>query len=147
MDNENNVFDSFGGQGDTPRGTPSRSDMRIIEQAVRRGWTIPDVVMDALPSKVANIFQTDKNTRNRLTAAKILLNMQSENRETARALMQYHGMIDPAGEAGLKVNHEVVVNQAMTEDEIRSVIDEYRKLHASAESDTEATVLSPQTEQ
>ena len=146
-DQDNNTaLESFGGQGDTPRGTPSRSDMKIIEQALRREWTIPDVVMEALPSKIAGIFQNDWNTRNRLTAAKILLSMQADNRETARSLMQYHGMIANDNESKLNIGHEITVSQAMSEDDIRKVIDEYRRLHSNPDEDATPEVRAPQAD-
>ena len=102
--------------------------------------------MEALPSKIAGILQNDRNTRNRLTAAKILLNMQADNRETARSLMQYHGMITNDNDSKLNIDHEITVSQAMSEDDICKVIDEYRKLHSNPDEDATPEVCAPQAD-
>ena len=140
MTKENkNILDNFGGQGDTPRGEFSRSDLKMIESALRKQWEIPEVIFKGMPAKLAAIFANEnQNTRNRLTAAKILNNLHADNRETARLAMQYHGLLE--NENQLNVNHEVHVNQAMTEDDIKGVIDEYRRLHSKPSTNAEPEI-------
>lgn len=133
-------LENFGGQGDTPVGELTRSDMKLIERAIRREWNIPDVVMSALPTKVAKIFQEERNARNQLSAAKVLMNMVADNRETARLNMEYHG----AGNDGVYVNIanaiNLDVNQKMTKADVSEAINELTRLGIASDGNPESEV-------
>lgn len=58
----------------------TRSDLRQIESAVRKGWVIPDMVLDALPKTMAVIALKGK-PRDQVAAAKVLLAMKEQNED------------------------------------------------------------------
>lgn len=58
----------------------TRSDLRQIESAIRKGWVIPDMVLDALPKTMAVIALKGK-PRDQVAAAKVLLAMKGQNDE------------------------------------------------------------------
>ena len=136
---KNNILNNFGGQGDTPTGEFSRSDLKMIESALRKQWEIPEVIFKGMPAKLAAIFANEsQNTRNRLTAAKILNSLHADNRDAAKLAMQYYGIIQ--NETNVSVSNDHIVNQTMTEDDIRGVIDEYRRLHSKPSPDAESEI-------
>lgn len=56
----------------------SRSDLKQIEIALRKGWVIPEQLYEALPKIMAAIAVKGK-PREQIAAAKVLLNMKSQN--------------------------------------------------------------------
>lgn len=56
----------------------TRSDLRQIESAIRKGWVIPDMVLDALPKTMAVIALKGK-PRDQIAAAKVLLAMKGQS--------------------------------------------------------------------
>lgn len=55
-----------------------RSDLQMIESAVRKGWVIPDMLLDALP-KTIGVIALKGNPRDQVAAAKVLLAMREQN--------------------------------------------------------------------
>lgn len=55
-----------------------RGDLLMIEQAVKKGWAIPDAVFNQLPKQMAEIVKTGQ-PREAVRAATILLAMNSQN--------------------------------------------------------------------
>ena len=80
--------------------TPSRteqSDIKLIGQAVRQRWNVPDLVLDKLPTQIARIAADERREdRARIAAAKVLVSMIGQNNATSGG--------------GTNVNVGVVVN-------------------------------------
>lgn len=62
---------------DTPT-VMSRSDVRRIEQALRKNWQIPEAVYVGLPQKMARIV-VEGSPREQVAAARVLIAMQAQN--------------------------------------------------------------------
>ena len=57
-----------------------RSDLRLIERAIKKGWAIPDTALDTLPGMVDQIAKTEAiPIDKRLQAAKVLIAMHGQN--------------------------------------------------------------------
>ena len=56
----------------------SRSDLRMMEQAVRQNWNIPDAIFKALPGVMAKIL-SDGSNREKVAAARVLAALHSQN--------------------------------------------------------------------
>ena len=67
----------------------TRRDLRMIETAISKGWTIPDQLMTALP-KVAGALAINGEPREQIAAMQVLLKMKSQNdqQQIARATIQ-----------------------------------------------------------
>jgi hypothetical protein len=76
----------------------SRSDMQLIGQAVRKGWKIPDLLLDRLPAALAKIV-TEGEPRHKIAAAKVLVQMHDSNSRTAGG-----GTGGPVVNVGVQVN-------------------------------------------
>ena len=75
-------------------------DLRLIGMAVRKGWAIPDVIMEKLPTKLGLIAMDDgRDDRARINAAKVLVQM--------------HGQNDPAPMAEVNVGVNVSVGDTV----------------------------------
>jgi len=59
----------------------SRSDLRMVEQAVRQNWSIPDAIFQALPGVMAQILSSGSN-REKVAAARVLAALHSQNQAT-----------------------------------------------------------------
>ena len=59
----------------------SRSDLRMMEQAVRQNWNIPDAIFKALPGVMAKIL-SDGSNREKVAAARVLAALHSQNQAT-----------------------------------------------------------------
>jgi hypothetical protein len=59
-------------------GQLSRSDMRLVGQAIRHGWNIPPELMDKLPEAMARVVVEGK-PRDKIGAAKVLVQMHAMN--------------------------------------------------------------------
>lgn len=55
-----------------------RSDLRQIETSIRKGWVIPDQLLEALP-KVAGKIALNGKPRDQTAAMKVLLAMKEQN--------------------------------------------------------------------
>ena len=79
---------------------PSRteqSDLKLLGQAVRQKWNVPDLVLEKLPTQIARIAADEKREdRARIAAAKVLVSMIGQNNATSGG--------------GTNVNVGVVVN-------------------------------------
>jgi hypothetical protein len=58
----------------------TRSDLIMVERAIKKGWQIPDVVFENLPKVIAKIAGTGNN-RERIRAASVLLAMNEANQK------------------------------------------------------------------
>jgi hypothetical protein len=64
----------------------SREDLRIVETAIRKGWEIPEQLLEALP-KVAGAMALKGKPRDQIAAMKVLLAMKEQN-ESAEPVPQ-----------------------------------------------------------
>lgn len=55
------------------------SDVKLVEQAIRGAWNIPDKLLDALPGLVTKIAIKGKGEREKLRAVETLLKMRAQN--------------------------------------------------------------------
>lgn len=62
---------------DKPRG-----DLRMLEQAIRNGWKIPQIAYEALPKLVIEIALNGRSERERLAAVRTLTTMHKDNVDT-----------------------------------------------------------------
>lgn len=61
-------------------GRNTSQDLRLIQTAIRKKWKIPDAVFEHLPTRIAQIAaDEDKNDRDRINAAKLLVAMNGQN--------------------------------------------------------------------
>lgn len=59
-----------------------RGDLAVVRRAIRAGWQLPEQLLAVLPSQIAAIFlDRDASRRDRLAAAKLLMEMHSQNCE------------------------------------------------------------------
>jgi hypothetical protein len=65
-------------QSELLSGQLSRSDMRLVGQAIRHGWNIPPELMDKLPEAMARVVVEGK-PRDKIGAAKVLVQMHAMN--------------------------------------------------------------------
>jgi len=57
-----------------------RSDLLLLQRAIREGWDIPDAAFRALPAEVIRvIFERGVNVRDRLRAVECVLSMHRQN--------------------------------------------------------------------
>jgi hypothetical protein len=92
---------SFGGQGGqlSPSLDPASqtSDTRILGQAVRQGWRLPEGIMERLPAAMFAVV-TGKRTshRNKIAAARVLVAMHGQNQADNPTPQRYshEGFID-----------------------------------------------------
>lgn len=56
----------------------SRSDLRLIETAIRKGWQIPDQLLEALP-KTAAVIALKGKPREQIAAMSLLVKMKEQN--------------------------------------------------------------------
>ena len=59
---------------------PTRSDLRLLEQAIRNRWEIPESIYAAVPATLANILLKGTN-REKLAAAKVFAEIVKQNNE------------------------------------------------------------------
>jgi hypothetical protein len=82
--------------------TPSRteaSELKLIGQAVRQRWNVPELALDRLPAVMAQMAaDSRREDRARIAAAKVLVAMVGQNNSTGSG-------------GGTNVNVGVVVNQ------------------------------------
>jgi hypothetical protein len=76
----------------------SRSDMQVIGQAVRKGWNIPDSILQRLPQALAKIVVEGK-PRDKIGAARVLMQMHDSNNRPAG-----RGTGGPVVNVGVQVN-------------------------------------------
>jgi len=61
-------------------GKLTRSDLKMIETAVRRNWELPDELFRKLPAEAAKMFlDKEKPDRTRLAALRAILTMNKQN--------------------------------------------------------------------
>ena len=65
----------------------SREDLRMVETAIRKGWQIPDQLLEALP-KVAGAMALKGKPRDQIAAMKVLLAMKEQNESTEPTYQQ-----------------------------------------------------------
>lgn len=125
----------------------TRSDLKLIDLALRRHWSIPEEVFERLAPQVAQIFENpEEHTRNRLGAAKILLNIASDNRDAVKVLLSAAGYGD---KTEVNVNQVVGVespDQRMTASEIAEVYRELRAIDEQNGADAVSDVPSAQAD-
>ena len=56
----------------------SRSDLRMVETAIRKGWQIPDQLLEALP-KIAGAMALKGKPRDQIAAMALLVKMKEQN--------------------------------------------------------------------
>ena len=56
----------------------TRSDLRMIETAIRKGWKIPDDLLETLPTTAAEIAAKGK-PRDQIAAMSLLVKMKEQN--------------------------------------------------------------------
>lgn len=59
----------------------TREDLRMVETAIRKGWQIPEQLLDALP-KVAGAIALKGKPRDQIAAMKVLLAMKEQNEKS-----------------------------------------------------------------
>lgn len=58
--------------------TPGR-DIKIVQTAIKKGWSIPDEVLEQLPAEMWDIAKDkERDDRPRIAAAKVLLAMNAQ---------------------------------------------------------------------
>jgi hypothetical protein len=57
----------------------SKADARMIAMAIKRGWTIPDSVLESLPKVLAGLVVKSADERTKVAAAKVLVSMHGQN--------------------------------------------------------------------
>ena len=69
-----------------------RSDLRMIGMAIRRGWKIPETIMEQLPEVLANLATKSEDDRTRIGAARVLVAMhgQNQNEEPVTKYVEHH---------------------------------------------------------
>lgn len=77
-----------------------RSDMKMIETAIKRNWPIPEEIMKSLPLQMALIVKKSTTERNKIAAARVIIAMHGQN-------------VQP--EAGQTINVGVSVNATIDE--------------------------------
>lgn len=89
----------------------TRSDLRLVETAIRKGWQIPDQLLEALP-KVAGAMALKGNPRDQIAAMKVLLAMKEQNEKPEVRLHQpminVGVQIDNAPNAGRNLASQVL---------------------------------------
>lgn len=60
----------------------SRAGMILVQQAIKGGWKIPEILFAQLPLQVTNLLVSARNDRERLRAAEVLLAMNRDNTQT-----------------------------------------------------------------
>lgn len=56
----------------------SREDLRMVESAIRKGWVIPEQLLESLP-KIAGLMALKGKPRDQIAAMKVLLAMKEQN--------------------------------------------------------------------
>lgn len=64
----------------------TRGDLQMVRTAIRKGWQIPDQLLEALP-KVAGAMALKGKPRDQIAAMKVLLAMKEQN-ESAEPTFQ-----------------------------------------------------------
>ncbi|MFK7821626.1 MAG: hypothetical protein AB8G99_23135 [Planctomycetaceae bacterium] len=59
-----------------------RGDLRTVEQGLKRGWEIPDHILESLPLKLAAIIDGTSSTREKIAASRVLVQMQKSSSVT-----------------------------------------------------------------
>jgi hypothetical protein len=71
---------------------PSRSDLRMIEQAVRHKWDIPEDMMSFLPRRMLRIAAKSTSERNVIAATRVLAMLVKHNKPPEASLhLHQHG--------------------------------------------------------
>ena len=113
-----------GGRGEIVETDPHhrRASMRVLQQAVERGWKMPEGVFESVPATVQRILDDpDASSRDRLRAADLLRSIQRDRVEAAEKLDKVERL--DAGEAT-----DIVQLQAEAEERRRMMADpEYRE--------------------
>lgn len=73
-----------------------RSDIQLIEHAIRNGWKIPERAMELVPMMMLNIVANGKD-REKIGAAKVLAEMVKHNAEAERPQQQQQSPIVNVG--------------------------------------------------
>lgn len=71
----------------------SRSDLAMLETAIRKGWDIPEQLLDALP-KVAGSLALKGRPRDQIAAMKVLLAMKEQNDRRGNATVPRQSTIN-----------------------------------------------------
>ena len=58
----------------------TRSDLRLLERAVKNGWDIPEALLSALP-KIAGSLALNGAPRERIRAMEVLIKMKAQNEQ------------------------------------------------------------------
>ena len=53
--------------------------LRLLQRAIRNGWDIPQVIVDAAPKVAGKIMTESKDNRDRLRAIEVLATMARDN--------------------------------------------------------------------
>ena len=72
-------------------------DTRLIEKAVRKGWKLPEGLMDELPAALRQVAMNKKAShRNRIAASRVLVTMHGQNQadDPASQKHEHSGLID-----------------------------------------------------
>jgi len=77
-----------------------RSDMVLIGASIRRGWNIPEELKDALPKKLVQIIADPNSTnRTRISATRLLVIMEANNRQCEQPQQNINVNVDAADPA------------------------------------------------
>jgi hypothetical protein len=129
-----------GGQGAelsplTPVLSPStsREDAKLVGLAVRKGWKLPEGVMERLPQAMADVAFTKKGThRNRIAAARVLVSMHGQNQAD-----------DPAPQ---KHEHSGLVSIQAIRDQLTQDNEQLAAFGRSTNGDGEPRTICPPSE-
>lgn len=59
-----------------------RRDLKMLESGFRHGWRIPTEVLESLPSKLLHIIDGQATNREKIAAARVLVQMQKSAKVT-----------------------------------------------------------------
>ena len=87
-----------------------RSDLRLVERAIRNGWNIPAAIMEKLPLIISNLVTKSDDERIKISASRVLVAMfgQNQNEQPVVNHVEHH--------------HEIVRVEGETIDERRDRI-------------------------
>ena len=92
-----------------------KADARMVAMAIKRGWKIPDSILDSLPSVLVKLVVTSDDDRTRLGAAKVLVAMKAQNDKTApqptRNVRHVH-TVEPITESNFAERKRLLIERA-----------------------------------
>ena len=112
------------------RGELSRSDVRMIQMAISKGWNVPEYLKDKIPKRMEEILDNPRDNRAAINAGKILIKLIDKNEGTEEG--------EPQPSVNVNVGVGLLVTQketnGLTDEELDRAIDERLAKLASIEA-------------